>query len=740
MIWKTMLATAAAVIFYLPIGSAYTQTLAPQTTGTPAQRAAETVSQLTLEEKLTLVKGYFGTDFPPAGFTAPEEARAGSAGYVPGIPRLAIPPQWEADAGIGVASQGGAKSKRARTALPSGLAVAASWDPEIARAGGRMIGSEARADGFNVLLAGSVNLIREARNGRNFEYAGEDPLLAGEIAGAQVAGIQSNRMVSTIKHFALNAQETDRNSGNAVLREADMRISDLLAFQIALERGNPGSVMCAYNKVNGPHACESEFLLTQVLRKDWNWPGYVMSDWGAVHSTAIAANAGLDQESGYGLQRDDHFGAKLATAVAQGDVSAGRLNEMATRILHAMFEHGLIDDPATDGHAIDFAANQAVSRQAAEAGAVLLKNDDDLLPLATTAKRIAIIGGHADKGVLSGGGSSQVYPGDGPDGGNAVPGIAPVTWPGPVVYYPSSPLEELRKALPGVQIDYADGNDPAAAATHAAQADLAIVFGTQWASESIDVNLTLDGNQDALIESVARANPQTIVVLQTGGAVLMPWEPKVKAILEAWYPGRAGGEAIANLLTGKVNPSGKLPITFPASLSQLPHPGEPRKGEISYNEGAAAGYKWFDKAGAEPLYPFGHGLSYTRFGIDGMELEMGEDGADDLWATVTYTNYGERAGAGVVQIYAQYSGWEAPQRLVAFTKDELEPGETMIARLAIDPRLLAVWDTDLNAWIVESGDYKLSANYSSRHSEGTVSFRQEKMLVFPAGWHPRAND
>ncbi|RZA29201.1 MAG: glycosyl hydrolase, partial [Proteobacteria bacterium] len=591
---------------------------------------------------------------------------------------------------------------------------------------------------FNVLLAGSVNLIREPRNGRNFEYAGEDPLLAGVIAGAQVDGIQSNRMISTIKHFALNAQETDRNSSNAVLGEADMRMSDLLAFQIALERGNPGSVMCAYNKVNGPHACESEFLLTQVLRRDWNWPGYVMSDWGAVHSTAIAANAGLEQESGFGLQRADHFGQKLATAVEQGEVSPTRIDEMATRILHAMFEHGLVDDPATDGHPIDFVANQAISRQAAEAGAVLLKNHGDILPLASTVTRIAVIGGHADKGVLSGGGSSQVYPGDGPDGGNAVPGIAPVTWPGPVVYYPSSPLDELRKALPGVQIDYADGSDPAAAAALAAQADLAIVFGTQWASESIDVKLALDGDQDALVEAVAMANPQTVVVLQTGGPVLMPWEPKVQAILEVWYPGRAGGQAIANLLTGKVNPSGRLPVTFPASLSQLPYPGEPRKGEIAYSEGAAAGYKWLDKTNAEPLYPFGHGLSYTRFGIDELELELGQDGAANLNATVTYSNYGERPGAGVVQIYARHDGWEAPQRLVAFTKGQLAPNETLTTKLAIDPRLLAVWDTDLNSWVVQSGDYTLSASYSSRHAEGTASFRQEKMLVFPAGWRPAA--
>lgn len=718
-------------------GNAAAQTMAKDTAGTPQQRAAAMLAQMSEAEKLTLVKGYFGTDFLPAKFTAPEEARAGSAGYVPGIARLGMPPQWQADAGIGVATQGGALSKRGRTALPSGLGVAASWDPAIAYEGGRMIGAEARADGFNVMLAGSVNLMREPRNGRNFEYAGEDPLLAGTMAGAAIAGIQSNRMISTLKHYAVNDQETDRGAYNVLLGEAEMRMSDLLAFQIALEKGDPGSVMCAYNRVNGPYACESRFLLTDVLRRDWGFAGYVMTDWGAAHSTAAAANAGLDQESGYGLQKDDHFGEKLAQALANGEVSKARLDEMAGRILSAMFAHGLIDDPASEGHAIDFAANQAVSRRAAETGAVLLRNEGRLLPLGSGAGRIAVIGGHADKGVLSGGGSSQVYPLDGPGGGNAVPGLEPKSWPGPVVYYPSSPLEELRKQLPDARFDFVDGSDPAAAAAAAAQADVAIVFGTQWASESIDVAMKLDGDQDALIAAVAAANPKAIVVLQTGGPVKMPWADDVGAILEAWYPGRAGGEAIANLLTGKVNPSGRLPASFPASEAQLPYPGEPRKGEVAYTEGAAVGYKWLDKTGQEPLFPFGFGLSYTHFTIDAQRLIPGEDGAMGLVSEVTFTNSGERKGAGVVQLYASHPGWEAPQRLVGFAKVELEPGDHAVAKIAIDPRLLAVWDADLRGWVVESGDYQIHAGFSSRDSAGYNTLTQEKMLFLPAGWKPK---
>jgi beta-glucosidase len=709
---RCLAAAAAALVLAVAVPAwaqpAASVVLAADTRGTPAERAAQMLAQMTLDEKLTLLRGYFGTDFPPSRFDAPADARAGSAGYVPGIPRLGIPPQWQADAGIGVATQGGAPEKRPRTALPSGLATAATWDPELAFAGGAMIGAEARADGFNVLLGGSVNLMREPRNGRNFEYAGEDPLLAGVIVGAAIAGIQSNDIVSTIKHFAVNDQETDRGTGNSIVEEAALRMSDLLAFQLALERGSPGATMCAYNRVNGPYACESPFLLTQVLRNEWNWPGYVMSDWGAVHSTVPSINAGLDQESGFGLQRADWFGAgKLKAALAAGEIGQPQIDRMAGRVLHALFDKGPVDNPVSDGQAIDFAAHRAISRAAAEGGIVLLKNEGNLLPIAASAARIAVIGGHADKGVLSGGGSSQVYP----DGGNAVPGLEPETWPGPVVYYPSSPVEELRRLLPRARIEFADGADPAAAARLAAGADLAIVFGTQWASESIDVAMRLDGEQDALVEAVAMANPRTVVVLQTGGPVLMPWAERVPAILEAWYPGRVGGEAIANVLTGQVNPSGHLPATFPASLAQLPYPGEPRRGDVDYSEGAAVGYKWFDREGHGPLFPFGHGLSYTTFVHD--HLAVARDG-DGLVALVEVTNTGAHAGADVVQVYVSGRGWEAPRRLGGFAKVFLRPGERQTVEIHVDPRLLGEWYVDRPGWTHAAGAYTVTVGHSSR--------------------------
>src|SRR3954451_15547160 len=445
--------------------------LAAAATGTSAQsnadeRAAAAVSKMTLDEKLTLVFGYFGSDWqgkkPPAG------VRYGSAGYVPGIPRLGIPAQHETDAGVGVATQGGAAQKRERTSLPSGIATAATWNPEIAFNGGRMIGSQARAFGFNVMLAGGGNLARDPRNGRNFEYGGEDPLLAGTIVGSEIAGIQSNHIISTTKHYALNDLETGRKAHDAQIDPAAARMADLLAFQFAIERGDPGSVMCSYNRVNGTYACENKWLLTDVLRGAFGFTGYVMSDWGATHSTVPAALAGLDQESGWPFDEAPFLGAPLKAAIASGQVPQARLDEMATRILRSMFAHGVVDDPVSASAPINFAADEAVSQADEEQGAVLLKNDGNLLPLGPGVRSIVAIGGHADKGVLAGSGSSLVYP----RGGNAVPGIAPTACPGPVMYYPSSPVDELRRLLPQAKISFVDGADPAAAAAAARAADV----------------------------------------------------------------------------------------------------------------------------------------------------------------------------------------------------------------------------------------------------------------------------
>ncbi|MBV9930898.1 MAG: glycoside hydrolase family 3 protein [Alphaproteobacteria bacterium] len=701
----------------------------------PDRRVALLLPTMTEDEKLTLVFGYFSIDFPPKSYTMPAGGREGAAGHVPGIPRLGIPPQWQTDAGVGVASQGGARHKRERTALPSGMATAATWNPVTAFAGGRMIGAEARASGFNVMLAGGVDLVRDPRNGRNFEYGGEDPLLAGTMVGAQIAGIQSNAIISTVKHYALNDLETGRDYHDARIAPEAARMSDLLAFQFAIERSDPGSIMCSYNQVNGTHACENRWLLIDVLRGDFGAKGFVMSDWGATHSTEAAASAGLDQDSGFPFDKEPYFGAPLKAAIAAGRVPKARLDAMAGRILRAMFAHGLFDRPVAPGP-IDLAAHAAVSRTDAEEGAVLLKNEHNVLPLSPHAKRIVVIGGHADAGVLAGGGSSLVYP----VGGNAVPGLAPTGWPGPVMYYPSAPLRALKALMPGADISYVDGGDPAAAAAAARGADVALVFLTQWAGEAFDVPYRLSGNQDALVEAVAAANPKTVAVLETGGPVALPWAGRVGAILEAWYPGTAGGEAIANLLTGRANPSGRLPVTFARDESQLPRPALPggglREGEpfaIDYSEGAAVGYKWFDARHLDPLYSFGHGLSYTTFAHGGLTATL-RDGR--IAVSFRVRNAGSRAGSDVPQVYVAGpagAGWEAPKRLAGFSKVALAPGASQALAVTIDPRLLATFSR--GQWHIAGGEYRVMLGKSARDIGETVTVRVPARTL-PGNWRP----
>lgn len=703
-----------------------------------AERAAAAVAAMTLDEKLTMIVSYSEPDnldktpddIVPAAVKA--EVRAmmvpASAGYLPAIPRLKIPGQSFTDASIGVHTDQG------RTALPSSLATAASFDPSVAERGGRMIAGEARSSGFNILLAGGVTLAREPRNGRNFEYVGEDPLLAGEMGGAAIRGIQSMHILSTVKHYAINNQETHRKTINATISTEGMRQSELLAFELAIEKGKPGSVMCSYNLINGFWGCENDYLLNRVLKHDWKYDGYVMADWGAVHTTVDSANNGLDQFTGYPCcgMLGPYFAPKYFKAALQsGEIPISRLDDMVVRILTGLYATGAFDHPPKVGP-IDFAKNAKVSQGAAEQSLVLLKNDGNLLPL-KNAGRIVVIGGHADKGVLSGGGSANVMA----VGGNAVPGLEPVSWPGPVVYQPSPPLAALKAELPQANIRFDDGTDIARAVAAAGQADVAIVFVTKWNSEAFDGVLELDGNQDQLVAAVAVANPNTIVVTQSGGAILMPWLGKVKAVLAAFYPGSAGGKAIARILSGKVNPSGHLPISFPAGNDQLAHPiagldlpdsmaADPKYAvDITYDEGAAIGYKWYDIKGFKPLFAFGHGLSYTRFATSNLKAEL-KDGA--LNVSFAVKNIGTRAGGAVPQLYvgpADYrqAQWEAPKRLAGFSKLMLKPGQTRTVTLRVDPRLLAVYMTSANSWKISEGSYSVMLGQSSDAIEQSVALR-----------------
>lgn len=706
----------------------------------PDARARALLGQLSQAEKFQLIHGVFAQ--PDAAHGRPMPAGAiGSAGYVPGIARLGIPAQQQSDAGLGVANPANVRPGDGATALPSGLATAASWDPQVAYAGGAMIGNEAWHKGFNVLLAGGVDLQREPRNGRNFEYAGEDPLLAGTIVGAGVRGIQAQHVLATVKHYALNDQETARNSIDVRLGERAMRESDLLAFELAIERGRPGAVMCAYNKVQGDFACENRVLLDQVLKRDWAYPGFVMSDWGAVHSAAKAANAGLDQESAADVfDKTVYFDAPLKQALARGEVPPARLDDMVARILRSMLAVGLIDHPPQPGP-VDEQAHRAVARHTLEAGAVLLRNRDALLPLAHDLRSVAVIGGHADKGVMAGGGSSMVTP----RGGNAVPGLAPAAWPGPVTFDPSAPLAAIKAIAGGdAKVDFASGDDVAAAAALAAQAQVAVVFATQWAAESFDAaDLTLPGNQDALVEAVARANPRTVVVLETNSPVAMPWLDRVGAVLQAWYPGSGGGEGIANLLFGKVDPSGRLPITWPRALAQLPRPqlpgagaapGTPPPTRVDYDiEGADVGYRWFQRMHREPLFPFGFGLSYTRF-AQGKPVVAMHDGLPRV--RVTVRNIGPRAGADVAQVYVQVPG-SPVRRLAGFRKVALAPGQSRELLVDLEPRLLADFDPAARRLVIRGGAYRIYLGRSATELAAPVRVDLSRRVLEPGASAPR---
>ncbi len=688
----------------------------------PDARAELALGAMTLDEKIALVHGGFGMPFN--GKPKPDGA-IGSAGYVAGIPRLGIPALQESDAGLGVANPVNVRPGDEATALPSGLAIAASFDPALAERGGAMIGAEARAKGFNVLLAGGANIARDPRNGRNFEYAAEDPLLTGMMVGAAVRGVQSNDIISTIKHYVLNAQETGRTVLSANIDEAAAREADLLAFQIAIEQGQPHAVMCGYNRVNGIYNCENKFLLGRVLKGDWGYPGFVMSDWGALHSTEAAALAGLDHESGEELDTQVFFGAPLRQAVETGRVPRSRLDDMARRILRAMFASRIIDRPPASGGFIDYHAHARVAQAIAEQGLVLLRNENALLPLAKGLRRILVLGSHADRGVLSGGGSSQVIP----VGGIAVPGLGPERFPGPTVYVPSSPLDAIAAEAGGAQVDYIDGSDIAAAQRRAGDADAVIIFAHQWMAEMLDrPDLSLPDDQDRLIGAVARVNPHTVVVLETGGPVRMPWLADTPAVIAAWYPGARGGEAIARILFGGVNPSGRLPITFPRDEAQLPRPkipGDDRAAigdadpyrsfapfDVNYVEGADVGYKWFDKRGEPPLYPFGHGLSYTAFALSRLTATAA---GSVVTVRLDVTNAGERAGIDTPQIYLRRPDDASfPIRLVAFARVPLAPGETRQVTLAIDPRVLARFDTSANGWHIAPGRFTLHAGANAR--------------------------
>jgi beta-glucosidase len=687
----------------------------------PDERASMVVKEMTLDEKISMLHG---TGMVGLGPVSPLAVGAnGGAGYVPAIPRLGIPAIQMSDAAYGVRSSG--ENGRYSTALPSDIAGAATWDVDGAYEYGALIGRELRAQGYNMSLGGGVNLTREPRDGRTFEYMGEDPVLAGTMVASVMKGEQAQHVLGDIKHYALNDQESGRNSVNVNIDERAARESDLLAFEIGVEKADPAAVMCSYNRVNGDYACENKYLLSDVLKKDWNYKGFVISDWGATHSSAKASAAGLDhEEPGW------HFyGDELKQDVQSGKVPQSEINDHVHRILRAMFATGVIDDPPHKS-VVDVRHGFEVARKIEEEGIVLLKNDNGQLPLdASKVHSIAVIGPHADVGMISGGGSAQVDP----PGGNAImpPGKGATRWMQPV-WFPTSPLKSVRKKADGANVQFDSGADPESAARLAKNSDVAIIFAYQWESESMDLpDLSLPEHQDELIEKVASANPHTVVVVESGGPVTMPWVGKVPAILEVWFAGSSGSDAVANVLFGAVNPTGKLPVTFPRSIEDLPHPtivqpppesrpihGHHNPGglppfQVTYNEGVKVGYKWYDAENKPVLFPFGFGLSYTTYSYSNLRVTP----ETTPRVSFTVTNTGNRAGAEIAEVYASLpaSASEPPKRLVGWSRIQLKPGESKEVTVEVNPKYLSIFNVKQNGWQLIPGEYGFMVGGSSQN-------------------------
>ena len=651
----------------------------------------------------------------------------GTAGHVTGIPELCIPDLVLSDAGSGVAGL-----QYGTTTFPSGVAQAATWNPRTQRTVGRTIGAEAHAKGINVMLGPGMNIARTPYNGRNFEYFGEDPFLASQTAVAVIRGIQDNPVLADAKHYALNNQEIDRMTVDVRADERTMREIYLPAFEASVKKAKVGSVMCSYNRVNTKYACENPTLLTEYLREDWGFDGFVVSDWGAVHSTADSANAGLDLEmhafavpapatpvTGTGGRFFD--ADKLKNAIAKGELSRARLDGMVRNIVRPMFREGLFEH-VTDQNAAGFTADvsqahQGIARRAAAEATVLLKNRASLLPLAGVpgGRTIAVIGWAAgpigSMNSVSGGGSSRT-------------GL-----PGRVI----SPLEGItaQASANGDRVVYVDGTSEVDAAAVAAAADLAIVVANDGSSEGADrpdlglhpgicatifcQNLPIDQTQ--MIAAVTSANPRSVVVLDIGAPVKMPWLEQAGAVLVPWYGGLQHGNALADVIYGAAEPGGRLPQTFPVSEAQASFPAAqyPGVGGVEhYTDGLLVGYRAYDAAKRRPLFPFGFGLSYTTFSYKGLKVKKKGHRAK---VSLVVRNTGDRAGSAVPQIYVGFpkKAGEPPRQLKGFEKVRLAPGESKRVTMTLSSRAFAHWSTKKGVWVIKPGKYKIFAGPDSRN-------------------------
>ncbi|MFI6659871.1 beta-glucosidase [Streptomyces sp. NPDC050523] len=749
------------------------------------------IGKLTLDEKISLLHG------------ATDPDSLGQAGYVPGVPRLGIPPLRLTDGPAGV------RVTRHATALPAPVLLASAFDPSLARRYGQVVGREGRALGQDVLLSPMVNLIRTPYAGRNFETLSEDPLLASDLVAAEIAGIQGEHLVATVKHYAMNNQEKDRMSIDVRVDEQTMHELELRGFEAAVNAGT-GAVMGAYNKVNGTFACENGTLLTGILREQWGFGGWVMTDWFAAHSTAAAITAGLDMEMPDGA----YFGTALKSAVQNGSVPERYVDRAVRRILGVMDRFGLLDGSVPPRPDRDAPAGAAVALEVAEAGATLLRNEHGTLPLKAGGS-VAVIGPTGSLPFVSGGGSAHVVP-DHADSpldavksragkvtyalgedlfGKAIPAsaLSPAfdsegqqvaagaiwTYDGTltaaetdewtfVLHFSSAPTARPEVLLDGTELfpqapGYGEfftgglvsaapdglsvrrrtltlakgahtlritaqggaggltfrlrGSTGATRAQDVAEAVAAaqvardvVLFAYEDATEGLDrTTIALPGHQEQLIEAVTVANPRTTVVLNTSSSTSMPWLRRTGAVLQMYYPGQEGAAATAAVLYGACDPGGRLTQSFPADDDHHPVAGDPRRypgvdGTEEYSEGIHAGYRWYDAEGVRPLFPFGHGLSYTSFSYEDLGARRTRRG---LEVSFTVRNTGRRDGVAVPQVYVGPSPQlrldQAVRVLGGYRRLTLRAGERRRVTVDVTARTLSSWDTGRHGWVLGTG-------------------------------------
>ncbi|TCD28548.1 glycosyl hydrolase [Pedobacter psychrodurus] len=674
------------------------------------------IKKMTLEEKVGML--HANSSFTSAG-----------------VKRLGIPEMVTSDGPHGVRLEHGRgwtplkNVNDAGTYLPTGNTLAATWNPKLGYDFGAVLGSEAKFRGKDVILGPGINIIRSPLNGRNFEYQSEDPYLVAQMAVGYIKGVQDQGVSASLKHFAANNEEVDRGTVNVEMSERALREIYLPGFEAAVKKGQVNTVMGAYNKFRGQYATENKYLINDILKGEWGFKGLVMSDWGAVHNTMEALENGTDLEMGSDLGTPPlkysqfFLGDTVITLVKNGKVPVALIDDKVRRILRVMFKTNMIGAKRTAG-AYNTKAHQQTALKVAEEGIVLLKNEDNVLPLAKgKIKSIAIIGQNADRENAMGGGSSQVK-----------------------AKYEITPLQGIKNLLgSSVNVQYAQGYKIARkqqadsalineAVKIAANADAAIIFCgwthgydyTKWDDNAYDAegvdkpDMDMPFGQNELIKVVLKANPKTIIVLMGGGPIDMrEWVGKSKAIIEGWYPGMEGGTALAKVIFGEVNPSGKLPMTFPKKLQDSPahklgeFPGV--NGVVHYKEDIFVGYRYFDTYKVEPQFAFGHGLSYTTFNYENAAIQR--TGEKQVTASVTLKNTGKRDGAEVVQFYVEPINPSVPRprkELKGFEKVFLKAGETKTIKVILNKDAFSYYDDKKKTWVADNGEYLIAIGNSSK--------------------------